>query len=49
MQQESSVPVACKMEKHHPYENEESPSKIFTSTADDAIYDKKADLRQLTL
>lgn len=34
MQEESSVPEVCKMEKHHLNEKEESPSKVFTPTAE---------------
>ena len=40
MQKESSVVEVCKMEKHHSYEKEESPSKIATPTA------KRRHLRQ---
>ena len=34
MQEASSVPEICQMEKHHPYEKEKSPSKMSTPTAE---------------
>ena len=45
MQEESSVRKVCKMEKHHSYEQEERYLHLLLMAA---IYDKKADLRQLT-